>query len=577
MGAENNELNIGILEDIFRKTILSKEDEKIMKLLLGSHEGVNPNDLLGPDKVPALIYALRQGNVQAANILLQHGADKKCLNEKHPPKNESVLYSMILRTAQLRTISKIDDDVINFLFANNVNLNIGGTSTNGDDDTPMECARRIRNTLFIQKIDNLLQQKQLDPNENDEKHIAESNFSATKIIKEAGHVLGFTSTISDVHSVGHSDFETFNILKQYLENLPKSNVAPLLNKHYKPDSPLHQALDLAINWLKADGSISHQTILDHYNDGKFTILPVSTQGHSFTLLACNDILIVCNRGAGQLDNCISIFKIPDPPGKLTREFLEQIIPETTRPKLTDAISNIKKFLDIDNNPPLMVLPSNEQKHGNCALSNIKASLYPMMFLLELLESCLIEELVREDTQIDSQFIFLCSTFIQFESHFKSVQKDAKDAYKAFTEDMRNQKVNELCNAYQGPPPPNPEEKSIYLDIFKAILREHHGQTLSERDNRTRKDKMQNEKRRAEQILKILPPDEKHAILTEILTSYLDNTKASPTITWLKAQDSSEANKENLPFTPLHMHVTQAQDSSKQTEIQSPPKPKRDQT
>ncbi len=546
---------------LLEQSSLSTQDEKLMNELLSSD--IDPNMRLGPDKVPALIFALRNKNLQAAKLLITLGANPACLSEKHPPKNESILFSIEVKIAGLNMfadteyiISDTDREIIHFLCDNGVDLNVGSIK-DSEEITPIASAIRLRNTPFLKvlhdfaRIKNITLAKMLSRHTNSE---IKKRLETAKIVKDAGHVLGFTALIANNRSTGFDDNESFPLLRGYIEAYVQQNSDSLLAKHFNQEnSEIKAALDLAIQWQEADGEITHQQFLDHYEKGKITILPVSAALHSFTLIACNDLLIVCNRGGAKLDEPISVFKIPDP-GKITKAFLESVIPENRKPYLNDAVNSINKFVDIENNPPLMTFESHAQKHGTCTFVNIKAALQPLLFLSEL---CARSPIPAEGGP-DSGFLVLNK--ITFAKDFSEIQNEVQQAYKAFTEDMRNQKVNELCEAFQTLEL-DPEKKAVYLAIFRAVLKEHHGQMSSIRHNGKRKLKIENEKIRAEQILSILAPTDKHAILTEILSIYDKDPKGSiQTKAWLKAQDEVPAE----PFTPLRIRINPSEEKLKET-------------
>lgn len=525
------------LRRLLKKPDLTQEEEQLMHGLLTTN--LHPDVLVSFDKVPALVYALKNKNIKAAKILTAHNADKACLSVIQSPYGETLWSALVIN----KTLTDADKDVIHFLCDNDL-----------DQFAGIEMARRNRNIEMLQiinahQIHHLLAEEIKDKKEaKNITDVIQKRLETMNTIKKAGHVLGFTCSISNVKSNGYSSFESYCMFQNYLNHLTSNTTSPTpewLKKYYSPqDAPLRQSLNLAINWLKADEKITHEDFILNHAAGKPTFLPIYYPGHAFTLIAWNDVLIVCNRGENQLKHFISVFKIPDP-GKITEKFLQAIMPETEQPLATQVMQGIRDFVGLENlERPILTFSSHEQKHGNCSFVNLKSSMKPMLCFLELFQSD------PQAVKFDSAFLEPYLPNGPLASTLDTVIENAGIEYKKFTTEMRNQEVDKLCTTFSALTPGSPDRK-IYLEIFEAFLKEHHGQYLSSHDNTKRAQKMNIERRRAEQILNLqaMSESEKKKILTTIF--FAEPLKSEEDIQWLTAQGVDLNAKNQDGCTPLN--------------------------
>lgn len=330
-----------------------------------------------------------------------------------------------------------------------------------------------------------------------------------KVIKEAGHVLGFTRTILGIESTTMYNRVTgYGLLNKFLENLPSELHSSTLNQYYKPqDSMIREALDCSVGYLREHNSmIRHKNIIQNHHAGKPTILPISWPGHAMTLVAWNDLLIVCNRGDNKFEHSISVFKIPG--GHLTETFLQAVMPQN-EPSAGQVLKGIADFVDLRN--PILTLPAQDQKYSTCGFVNLKASLQPILCFIKLLElkktkdlnSALLEPLTHKGLATDPLL--------------KVSIEEAKKEYKHFTEFMRDKQVIELCETFKNLPKNELRERKAYVEILTAILNEHHGQPRNSKGRLRSPEKISAETKRAGWILSTLSQNEQSSPL--ITTAY----------------------------------------------------------
>lgn len=536
------------LTKLLKKKHLTKQEEIALDELLSAQ--VNPNVLVGPHQIPALAYALRKKNVQAAKILLAHGADKKCLSDKLMNYDETLLYFI----ANQIPFSNENKAVLHFLLDNNVNLE---TTSKNENVSYISIARHRRNTEFIKEINIYAPPTTIYLTEKKDTKNTHASNTSRKLI-EAGHILGLKGTINNTDLEGNFAFESYQLFKDNLIQAMKSdskNTSEWIQKYFSAaHSPLRETLELTIGWLKADGSISHQDFMNKHTEGKPIILPVGSAEHLFTVVIWNDVLILSNRGAAKLEEGISVFKIPDLKSINLEKFLHDVIPEQGHVSLKSLKQSMNEFVDLTQ--PMMVFPSKEQKHGNCSFVNLKSSMQPLLCFLELLE------LGRNPTpvkQFNSSFL---ESYLQDEAlmpTLKSIVDKSRAEYKAFTNDMRNQKVNELCEEFKALPD-EAEEREIYLVLFYTIILLHHGQ-----DNQSeaqtgksflRKDRLQ-EKDRAEKLCKVMPKSDREMMLTEILFDAISEGDLN-FVQWLLKMGAVITSTNDANQTPIGLAKTLGQ-------------------
>lgn len=516
------------LKKLLKQSDLSPDEEQRVHFLLTT---IPDSNIMINSNTPAMIYALEHNNVKAAKIILDHTSDVTHLNVLQGLKK---LWAFLTLK---HTWSEKDKAIVHFLLENDL-----------DQSDGIAMARRNRNIQLVQ----IINAHQLIHPPTTAIQLASKKIA---LIKKAGHILGFTKTISNIESVGYSGFESYCMLQDSLNNLIKKSVdTPIgMQQHYlSQNTPIQKALNLSIDWLKADAKISHEDFMLHHAAGNPTFLPIAYSkpiSHELTLIAWNDLLIVCNRGDPilELKHMISVFKLPNK--ALTKQFLEDIMPETgmhTKEKIEQGLRNV-----IDAEHPILTLPSTEQKHGTCSFVNLKSSLFPMLCFFKLLNATSSRLVLK---QFDSAFLkpYLNDKFLS--SKFKKMINQAYAEYKVLTKSFRDDEIDELCSAFNSLPSESPD-RQIYLEIFSAFINEHHGKSYSRRDNSERAQKMEDDQKRAEKILslKTMTNIEKQNILSKLFFENLMHNDLMynelDIIPWLISQglDLNTLNKEIFDF------------------------------
>ncbi|MCS5707923.1 ankyrin repeat domain-containing protein [Candidatus Berkiella cookevillensis] len=174
----------------------------------------------------------------------------------------------------------------------------------------------------------------------------------------------------------------------------------------------------------------------YYKKNNFVILPSGWPGHSITIAATNDYLIVANRGQGIQNGkgCI-VYPLIQP---LTKEDIKIFCEESSQDSIEQRIRTVAKK-DNDDNPIIFhAFPLKAQKYGTCAIANKKAII---VGLLPILKSPSIEQ---------------------------DILKDAKTEYKRFTHATRLSALQELLDELnQGS-----SDKKMLLDAVIDYCNQH---------------------------------------------------------------------------------------------------------
>jgi ankyrin repeat protein len=431
---------------------INAEQWDVAKFLITLKAGVNTANKKGDTP---LSLALSEWNTEIVNLLLKAGATL----EERNSNNDTLLLNAI-KHKKWRSVKFLIDL---------------GAKTDAKDNygyTPRMLLAIVKDESDIEDLkENVIYMNDEERSHARTEYLKQEKLSKT--IKESGHVLGYTSTIAGVNSAGINKKRGYSLLQKFLE---KTDITF--------DDAIHQSLKLAIQ--NADpSSVNHQSLLRNHKDGKITILPVEWTGHGITLVAWNDVLIVSNRGGNKLEEAISVFMIPK--DGIDEKFLNSIMPKNSTPSPEQVLNSITKLVGEESiRNPIAKFQSQDQKHGTCGFVNVKSSLQPIMCFIELLKD---KQMDIKD--FDSTFLQSCIA----DNTLDDAKREARNIYKAFTKEIRDEEITELCNEFKQLPPDS-EEQEAYFFIFLGILKEHHGQGEN-------KIKAQEERDRAEIILNTL--------------------------------------------------------------------------
>ncbi|MCS5710661.1 ankyrin repeat domain-containing protein [Candidatus Berkiella aquae] len=147
---------------------------------------------------------------------------------------------------------------------------------------------------------------------------------------------------------------------------------------------------------------------DYYKKNKFVILPSGWRGHSITIAATNEFLIVGNRGQGlhPKGGCI-IYPLVHP---LTKEDIKIFCGKSSQQVIEQHIRNIVQKDDIEQPVIFHAFPLKAQKYGTCAIANKKAAIAGLLPLLKAQRSTQVltafaSDLLNETNQEYKRFTY----------------------------------------------------------------------------------------------------------------------------------------------------------------------------
>jgi hypothetical protein len=438
------------------------------------------------------LLAVCFSNIEVANFLIAQGADTRCLSECLPNSKTTLLYHTLISE-----IFSINEKIFNFLCTPqaNVNPNIASfeyytpltdvaqyishvrfikplLNIGADPSWPRAhlFARHAHNRVFFEEIKTFEPEKHVNKLNNiHEKKLSLEYFQTEILLREYTHVLGLDKSKCSalgkfLKKEGGYSFENYCLLDNILTKYSKTQSLEM-QKYF---GEIQTALNLAICFLKFDGTATHQHLIDHHAQGKPIVLPIvwggGEEAHAFAIIVWNDLVTLCNRGyKKKLENAISVFVMPSP-GKLTKELLQTILPENGVPSAKQVLEGIHAWLDTTK--PILTFPSQDQKHDTCSFVNIKSSIQPFLCFMILLA------LKKIDLSLfNSTFLMtLTQNGESIDPDLTNAKQIAKTNYKTFTHHMRDQKVLELCNTYTHCA--DPDLQMVYTKLFEELIEKY---------------------------------------------------------------------------------------------------------
>jgi len=292
-----------------------------------------------------------------------------------------------------------------------------------------------------------------------------------KMIKGMGHLLGLSTSISidiDAQKISvktddtGTSLESFvlldSIVKKYLEKISPGT------EQLKQFEIISEAIGKTKEYLKFNEQVTAEALCDRFKDNKHTIIPAGWLGHDISIVLYKDYLVVVNRGeredGDESKERTLIYKIPDK-NSITPDFIKNLNPKGDRPSKEMIMGHIRNILGVGLNDempaPFSVLPTKDQKHSTCSFVNPKGGVEAILFLDKF------EELVKLPGYVEDDAI-------------EDAKKYAREEYKKFTNDIRNQGIDRLIEfRNQAYFENNEENKKIAIQLAVAVIREHHGE------------------------------------------------------------------------------------------------------
>ncbi len=183
-------------------------------------------------------------------------------------------------------------------------------------------------------------------------------------------------------------------------------------------------------------------LFQRYQSKQLVIIPTGWSGHRVCLAIYKDKLFIINRGdKGDQNFGAKVYQIPKKnKSKITEFFINGLINNYYS---SDFFENISTIVNLKH--PLYLFPLKGQKHGTCDVANHKSSIEPLLAVLEHdLRGIPMEQAINK----------------------------AQHEYKEFTHFIREDEINILIKNIQNKHNTK-VDNDFYLEMVKAVLREHH--------------------------------------------------------------------------------------------------------
>jgi len=330
-----------------------------------------------------------------------------------------------------------------------------------------------------------------------------------KIIKEMGHLLGLSTSINldaketSVETEFNRRLESFLLLDEVVEKYSERLISDTeQSKHFEIIS---EAIGQTKEYLKFNEEVTAEILCDRFKAEKCTIIPTGWPRHAISIVLYKDYLVVVNRGdrekGDESKERTLIYKIPDK-NAITPDFIKNLNPKGDPPSKEIIMGHIRDIVGVGPEKtltPFVELPTKDQKHGTCSFVNPKGGVEAILFLEKL------EELKKLPEYVEAAAI-------------ENAKKYAREEYKKFTNDIRNQGVSKLIDFREKACSKNNEEnKKVAIQLAVAVMIEHHGEEKYSDNQKQlpRKVKIAQELKREFDLLKAFSSEERKQIIQEI--------------------------------------------------------------
>ncbi len=203
-----------------------------------------------------------------------------------------------------------------------------------------------------------------------------------------------------------------------------------------------------------------QEIANRIKEGKTTTIPISFEGHAMGLSVVPDgpnsksgYLVFTNRGLGKQPNDAGtqIYRVDDL-SKVDAKFINSAMNgHSNGTSHKDIMGQIRDITG--GKPPVHTIQQKDQKYDNCSVVNTKSNIHGILVCQQAIEKGVrVDQLGQQD--LDT----------------------AKQKYKKFTNEMKEDKVNELAKALKN----NPQDSDLN-NIAKEYLKQHPGASSNLRE------------------------------------------------------------------------------------------------
>ncbi len=212
--------------------------------------------------------------------------------------------------------------------------------------------------------------------------------------KLLGHRFELIGSVDIVDTEGvftEVDFEGFHLefclalIAHSLKTFRHQYVSRTLSPWFKDVDTIIDALIRAQVWPKYDhyllNASSHYTEIQGWLKQDPLVIPISQEGHAFTLVKCGDLFAICDRSEHlTTEDSIAIYYM-NRPSRLNVDLIVDVVYQKC--SFEAIVSHLKKALGLFE---VAQIPLRSQITGNCSWANVEAIIPALFYMLHAVDS-----------------------------------------------------------------------------------------------------------------------------------------------------------------------------------------------
>jgi len=295
-----------------------------------------------------------------------------------------------------------------------------------------------------------------------------------QVIKEMGHILGLNTQVQvirddnkepiEIPTEGLGLYEASKLFASRVEEYSDKHLTLLMDnegnsrvaKTLKRFQAIGEAADeeadyLSLTLSKKEGS---EILFTRYKTGNITFVPCASQKHAPEIALYKDMLIYADRKETLEGGGVKIFKLaPAQRLQITPDWIMRLYSKGNKRTEVDIVKVIEEVVDLK--APQVVLPSKPLKHNTDTLSNRKANLEGLLYVLEWED---LEKTKKSQKQMEEVAL-----------------RYAVSEYNRFTTKLRNFEIERRVLEMNALQQEEAQLKEIYEHLLTEFLLLHHGQ------------------------------------------------------------------------------------------------------
>ena len=212
--------------------------------------------------------------------------------------------------------------------------------------------------------------------------------------KLLGHRFELLGSVDIVDTQGvftEVDFEGFHLefclalIAHSLKTFRHQYVSRTLSPWFKDVDRIIEALSQAQVWPKYDhyllNASSHFTEIQGWLKQDPLVIPVSQEGHAFTLVKCGDLFAICDRSEHiTMEDSIAVYYM-NRPSRLNVELVVDVV--YNKCSIDAIVAHLKKALGLFE---VAQIPLRSQITGNCSWANVEAIIPVLFYMLHAVDA-----------------------------------------------------------------------------------------------------------------------------------------------------------------------------------------------